>query len=532
LVWIYGTLLEPGDLYQSAGPTIATLCAMSFSQPFAAGPADTASLYRLRVRRQRRGVLALVLGLVLLGICGLLLLGILVNNLGPGGVIVGTLGALLPVGPVVAAFLWMDRWEPEPPRILLLAFLWGACFATLAALILNSGAELAASSALGDASTAFSAVFVAPWVEEFMKGSFLLGLLVFRRREFDGVLDGIVYAGVVAAGFAFTENILYLGQAFAAGATDGQSGDVVAVLIMRGVFSPFAHPLFTSMIGIGLGIATNAKTVLARLAAPIGGYLLAVTMHALWNASASFAGGALLIPVYLLVMLPMFVFVLSVVLYQRRREQRIIAAELPGFAAAGWIAQSEVPLLESLAGRRGWLRAVRRRSGAAVAKAVAEYQAAVTELAILRHRMARGSLGAHAREWHDELLEDVLVSRAKAVGAPDALHAAWGRRPPPPGWAPPPANWTPTGPRHGRIAGPPGPPGVSGPSGPVGPGGPVGRVGPGGPPPGRYPPPGPYQGQPGPAPGRHTGAPPQQPLPGHQQPQPRNQPPPWPPAGP
>ncbi|MDT7696721.1 MAG: protease PrsW, partial [Pseudonocardiales bacterium] len=490
---------------------------MSYLQPALGPPADTANPYRRRLRRQRRGVLATVLALVLLGICGLLLIGILVYSVGAGGVIVGTLGALLPVGPVVWAFLWMDRWEPEPPRMLLVAFLWGACFATLAALILNSSAELATSSVLGDASSVFSAVFVAPWVEEFMKGSFLLGLLVFRRREFDGVLDGIVYAGVVAAGFAFTENILYLGQAFASGAATGQGGDVLAVLVMRGLFSPFAHPLFTSMTGIGLGIASNARTVLVRLAAPIGGYLLAVFLHACWNASASYADGEALVPVYLMIMLPMLVFVLLVVLYQRRREQRIIAAELPGFAEAGWIAPSEVHLLESLAGRRGWLRAVRRRSGSAVAKAVSEYQAAVTELAILRHRMARGALGAHAREWHDELLEDVLLSRAKAVGAPDALHAAWGRRVPPPGWSPPPPNWTAApGPRHARTSGvhqlgtPPSGPPPSGPPHPSGPlpqqGGPPQGPPPSGPPPSGPPPSGPPQGPPH---GPPQGTPPQ-----------------------
>jgi RsiW-degrading membrane proteinase PrsW (M82 family) len=510
---------------------------MSYLQPALGPPADTANPYRRRVRRQRRGVLATVLALVLLGICGLLLIGILVYSVGAGGVIVGTLGALLPVGPVVWAFLWMDRWEPEPPRMLLVAFLWGACFATLAALILNSSAELATSSVLGDASSVFSAVFVAPWVEEFMKGSFLLGLLVFRRREFDGVLDGIVYAGVVAAGFAFTENILYLGQAFASGAATGQGGDVLAVLVMRGLFSPFAHPLFTSMTGIGLGIASNARTVLVRLAAPIGGYLLAVFLHACWNASASYADGEALVPVYLMIMLPMLVFVLLVVLYQRRREQRIIAAELPGFAEAGWIAPSEVHLLESLAGRRGWLRAVRRRSGSAVAKAVSEYQAAVTELAILRHRMARGALGAHAREWHDELLEDVLLSRAKAVGAPDALHAAWGRRVPPPGWSPPPPNWTAApGPRHARTSGAHQlgtPPSGPSPSGPPHPSGPLPQQG--GPPPGQ-PPSGPPQGPPhGPPPsGPPRGTPPQgQPRqPPGQLPPPGRYPPPGPYPGP
>ena len=69
--------------------------------------------------------------------------------MGLGGVVVGALCALLPVGPVVAAFLWIDRWEPEPPRLLLIAFLWGACFAALGALIINSSAALAVDVLLG-----------------------------------------------------------------------------------------------------------------------------------------------------------------------------------------------------------------------------------------------------------------------------------------------------------------------------------------------------------------------------------------------
>ena len=92
-------------------------------------------------QRQRRGVLAPVIGLVALGICGLVVLGLVGTSVGLGGVVVGALCALLPVGPVVAAFLWIDRWEPEPPRLLLIAFLWGACFAALGALIINSSAR-------------------------------------------------------------------------------------------------------------------------------------------------------------------------------------------------------------------------------------------------------------------------------------------------------------------------------------------------------------------------------------------------------
>src|SRR3954471_11712645 len=204
------------------------------------------------VQRQRRGVLAPVIGLVVIGVCGLVVLGLVGNSLGIGGVIVGALCALLPVGPVVAAFLWIDRWEPEPPRLLLIAFLWGACFSALGALIINSSAALAVDVLLGRGSgDVIGSTVIAPIVEEGLKGAFLVGLLLFRRREFDGIIDGIVYAGIVAAGFAFTENILYLGRTV----VDPETAGVLGTLFMRGIASPFAHPLFTCMIGIGAGIA-------------------------------------------------------------------------------------------------------------------------------------------------------------------------------------------------------------------------------------------------------------------------------------
>ena len=38
---------------------------------------------------------------------------------------------------VVLAYLWLDRWEPEPPRLLVLAFLWGASVAVVISTILQ-----------------------------------------------------------------------------------------------------------------------------------------------------------------------------------------------------------------------------------------------------------------------------------------------------------------------------------------------------------------------------------------------------------
>ena len=94
-----------------------------------------------------------------------------------------------------------------------------------------------------------------------------------------------------------------MGRAFAeSGALVGQDGGVLAVLILRGVLSPFAHPLFTSMIGIGCGLAAVSRSAPARVLYVLVGYALAVVLHALWNSSATFGGGETFLGVYLFVM--------------------------------------------------------------------------------------------------------------------------------------------------------------------------------------------------------------------------------------
>lgn len=310
---------------------------------------------------QRRGVLGPVLGFVVLGIAGLAAVGLVGTEVGVVGVVVGALCALLPVGPVVAVFLWIDRWEPEPPRMLLAAFGWGAGVAALVAIVLNSGAVLAVEALLGRGQgDVVGSVISAPLVEEFVKGAFLVGLVVRRRREFDGVVDGIVYAGITAAGFAFTENILYFGRAFLeVGSVPAAA--VATTFVLRGLLSPFAHPLFTAMIGIGTGVAASIRSRGLGALAILAGYALAVVLHALWNAATQLGPG--FFGVYLLIMLPMFGAVAGLALWQRRRERDLLTRQMPGFAAAGWIAGSEVALLSSMSGRRRWAVAVRRRAG-------------------------------------------------------------------------------------------------------------------------------------------------------------------------
>jgi RsiW-degrading membrane proteinase PrsW (M82 family) len=359
-----------------------------------------------------RPALPAVLGLIALAVPVLIALGLISLTIGGAAELAGLTAAVFPVLPVVTAFLWVDRWEPEPPQLLLAAFLWGAGIAVLGASLVND----IATTGGGDQ---VAAVVSAPFVEEALKGAFLVGLLCVRRRELDGMVDGVVYAGLVAAGFAFIENILYFGRAFA---IDG--GSIATVFVIRGVLSPFAHPVFTALTGIAVGLVARRRNLAGgvlvhRVSYVVAGYLGAVGLHALWNASA---GLGYLPAVYGVIMVPLFGVLIALVVWQRRREQRTISAALPGFASAGWIAPTEVPLLASQLGRRGWRDEVRRRSGDGAAGAVHDYQNAVTELAFLSDRVQRGTASPDTRRWHHEALAELKAARDRATSAPGALR--------------------------------------------------------------------------------------------------------------
>ncbi len=332
--------------------------------------------------------------LLLCGLASLLAIG---TATGPVGFVVGLVLAALPVFVVVAAFLWLDRYEAEPTSLLLFAFGWGAAVATLVALVLNSASVFVLANAGGDPDLA-SVVF-APFVEETAKGLGVLAVLLARRREFDGVVDGIVYAGLVGIGFAFVENVLYLGRAFGDGGGEG----VAAVFVLRGLFSPFAHSLFTMAIGVGLGLAASRRTTRARVVAPLVGWAVAVGVHAAWNLSALsglqgfFAG-------YVAFQLPFFAAAIVLAVLARRREGRLIAAHLGIYATSGWLTPAEVSMLAKVSARRearGWAS---RTLGPDASRAMRDFQELGSELAFLRERMSHGTAARDAPEVEQRML--------------------------------------------------------------------------------------------------------------------------------
>ncbi|GGW60478.1 PrsW family intramembrane metalloprotease [Streptomyces griseoloalbus] len=364
----------------------------------------------------------------LLTLSGLVILALVREQTGTEGFLVGLGLAVLPVPLLVAAFRWLDRVEPGPWRNLLFSFAWGACAAALIAIVANSFATQWIATATADPAGAdtLGATVIAPVVEESAKAAAVLLVFLFRRRDFTGILDGVVIAGVTATGFAFTENILYLGTAFGTDQLTGDNGIAsvtAATFFVRIVMSPFAHPLFTVLTGIGFGIAalSGEGQRLRRVLLPLGGLLLAMGMHALWNGSSTL-GQYGFFAVYGAFMVPMFGVLTWLVVWTRQRELRTVRTELPAYAVAGWLTPAEPFALGSMRARRIARQYARRYGGKAAARAVAQYEAYATSLAFLRHRGRLGRAGTDFVTRERELLLELWHRRGAARPALD--HAA------------------------------------------------------------------------------------------------------------
>ncbi len=183
--------------------------------------------------------------------------------------------------------LWkLDRYEHEPMKLLVAAFLWGAIPAILLSGILEvifsvpiKGWVISAGMrelALGS--------FLAPVVEESVKGLALLGLYLWAYWEFDDPVDGIVYGGLVGFGFAMVEDFAYISG----------SSHPLFVTMLRTIPFGLNHAFFTGITGAALGFARLKKGKTWRYLLPIAGLLLAMTFHAVHNLGATASSVTLL----------------------------------------------------------------------------------------------------------------------------------------------------------------------------------------------------------------------------------------------
>jgi protease PrsW len=307
-----------------------------------------------------------------------------------------TVIAYLPVGIYLLVPYLIDRYDPEPAWALAGVFCWGALFATGVSAVVNTvGGEVVGELA-GDKVTGevYSLAISAPIFEELFKGLAIVGMVIFLHREFDGIVDGIIYGTFVALGFAATENIIYYARAEIAETVGHQRDALTQVFVLRGILTPWLHPLFTSMTGIGFGWARESTQAWKKIVYPAGGYFAAVALHSWWNGlptltallvgqSEGAAIQAINMIVGILMALSFFVIVCVLVYRKGQTMKKFLYDEL----LIGTISQEEYALITSYGGR---LKARMSWRG----KAGADFVAAGARLALSKYHTARAMQGS------------------------------------------------------------------------------------------------------------------------------------------
>jgi RsiW-degrading membrane proteinase PrsW (M82 family) len=379
-----------------------------------------------------RTPVAFIVGITITAACAIVVLGLdavqsFASGAGAAPFAIALPLALLPVPLLVAGVLWMDRLEPEPRSNLVFAFGWGAGIAALTALIINTAdLEYVTMPALGASTGQYvTATFVAPVVEETLKGMVLIGLLWRRRPELDGPTDGIIYAAMVGLGFAMVENVGYYINAFVS-PDHGGAALLGYTFVLRGLLSPLLHPIFTSMTGLGVAYAADHRHG-GKWAVALG-LLAAMTLHGTWN-GLSLYGTAGLVAGYL-IMAGVLVVLLNILVADRRRVIGLIQRYLPGYERTGLVTEEDIEMLAALPARAAARRWARAAGGLPASAAMSDFQLAATELAMARAKADRGVLDFNAfAEREHSLLTLMAVARhafsSRVPGGSELTPAPW-----------------------------------------------------------------------------------------------------------
>jgi hypothetical protein len=264
----------------------------------------------------------------------------------------------------------------------------------------------------------------APLIEESAKGVALLAILVFYRHELDNVLDGVVYGALIGLGFAMTENILYLGSAYA----EYGGLALTQLFIARAVLGGFGHAAYTAMTGAAIGWAReqHGHGVL-RFVVPVAGWAAAVALHAFWKGGSLALAAALgdnASPVVVVAVLalaiiaPATLVILVVARLVTRRELAVIRAELLPEMERGTLTPQEYEMLgrDDLRGQA--LRAANSRGGRRLRRVQDRFLQVAANLAFRRYHLDRGEQLKPGQEADETLYRQELAKLRAELATP------------------------------------------------------------------------------------------------------------------
>lgn len=203
-------------------------------------------------------------------------------------IFIALLGGVLPCMVWLLFWLLEDRCEPEPKRYIFLSFILGMLAVPLVLPLEKFIVPYLAGSALLIVWAAFEELFK-------FTAAYLGGL---RWRVFDEPLDAVIYLVTAALGFAALENTLFILNPLS-------HGDIMRTVVtgdLRFIGATLLHTLSSATVGVCLAL-TYFKSAAVRRAAALGGVILAITLHSLFNIFILQKGGGATFWVFLVIWL-------------------------------------------------------------------------------------------------------------------------------------------------------------------------------------------------------------------------------------
>lgn len=241
----------------------------------------------------------------------------------------------------VAILNWLDRYEKEPKLLLAFMFFWGFVIAAGGAFVINTigGLGVYMFTESESATDFVTASVFAPIVEESLKGLAVLIVFLFARKEFDSVLDGMIYAGIAALGFSATENAFYI---YDRGFSESGWEGFWFLVFIRVILVGWQHPFYTAFIGIGLAVSRNSRNGLVKFLAPIAGWTVAVLSHSFHNTFASLIGGLEGLAIGTFIDWSGWFFMLIFAVWMIMREGKLLPKHLQEEVAAGRLTATQL----------------------------------------------------------------------------------------------------------------------------------------------------------------------------------------------
>ena len=361
--------------------------------------------------------------------------------------------ALIPNVAIAFAFPQLQRFQRTHRYILIGAFLAGAIIAIPPALVINTALFLPIEISASSLAELIGYGTIAGIVEEGIKGLILLFIFLRYRDEFHDEVDGIALGALVGLGFAMTEDISYFFRGLSGGGVIG----FALTLFLRLGLGWMNHSVYTAITGAALGFSRRYRRGSpARWLLPLGGYVIAASLHNTFNFLATLLEQLLpdtllgllvsIVPLYFITWTAMAILAF-VVIRGWHRQADLIRAELPEEVDRGVLTAREYLALPSPKQRKALLGEVLATFGPVARRAQGKLLQLAISLAWQRRHSALGEPpGVPALHSEEALRGRILELRpllsAIPAGGPQLVPAAMpgGPRlpPPPPGFFAPP----------------------------------------------------------------------------------------------